>query len=236
MDDNNCRSFDLSGFPGSPRLLKGALVSFDVNNSIPRAIPFQYNPSSMTRSLQSQIADSGAGEGASGGVNPMEAFRLKGPPIETISLEIELDATDKLERPEQNPATVSDGIYHELSALELLVYPRSQEIISINQAAAAGVMEVIPPEGPFTLLVWGRKRVVPVHLIKFDILEEAHDISLNPIRAKISLVLRVLSYFDLRPDHPGYSLFFVHQISKESMAQTAITSDLSSTGNSGSLF
>jgi len=132
---------------------------------------------------------------------------------------------------------VRDGIYHELSALELLMYPRSQDIISINQAARSGVLEVIPPEGPFTLLVWGKKRILPIHLFKCEITEQAFDTNLNPIRAKISLGLRILSYYDLRPDHPGFALFLAHQISKETMAKTAISNDLSSTGNgTGTLF
>jgi hypothetical protein len=228
---------NLSGFPRSPRFLKGALVSFATINPIPQVVLFQYNPNAMTRSLSSQIAGSAGGGGGGQEVSPIEAFRLKGPPVETIGLEIELDATDRLEHPKENDSTVIDGIYHELSALELLMYPRSQDMITINEAAAAGVLEVIPPEGPFTLFVWGRKRVVPVHLNKFEIVEEAYDTNLNPIRAKISLELRVLTYLDLRPDHPGYSLYFAHQVSKETMAKTGVTSDLTPTGNNtGSLF
>ncbi len=96
----------VSGFRRSPRLTKGALISIDMLNPIPRVITFQYNPDSLTRSLQPQAM---GGEGSTS-----EVLRLKGPPVETISLEIELDATDQLEHPDQNPDTVRMGINPQL--------------------------------------------------------------------------------------------------------------------------
>jgi hypothetical protein len=83
---------------------------------------------------------------------------------------------------------------------------------------ALGTLEVVPPVGPFTLLVWGPKRVLPVRLTEFSVTEELHDPALNPIRAKVSLSLRVLSYNDLSITHPGYHVFLTHQIVKETMA------------------
>jgi hypothetical protein len=212
----------MSGFSGSPHLIKGALVSLEMFNPLPQVILFQYNPDSMTRSLQ--------GQGGGGNTSPLEAFRLKGPPIETITLEIEMDATDKLEKPQLNPTTVSSGIYPQLSALELLLYPKSQDIISAINATSSGILEIIPPESPLTLFVWGPNRVLPVHLTKCDITEEAFDTNLNPIRAKVSLGLRILSSSDLSPSNSGFSLFVAHQISKEAMAKNGVINDLSSLG------
>jgi hypothetical protein len=203
------------------RSSKGALVSFDMSNPVPRVILFQYNPDTMSRYLQGQ------GGGGDKGGSQMEALRLRGPPNETISLDIELDATDKLEHPDQNKVTAESGLYPELSALELLLYPKSQDMISASKAASSGILEIIPAESLFTLFVWGPKKVLPVHITKLDITEEAFDANLNPVRAKISLGLRVLTYSDLTADHPGYSLFFAHQIAKESLAAHGITNDLS---------
>jgi hypothetical protein len=222
----------MSGSPGSPRLIRGALVSIDISSPTPQIIPFQYNPDSMTRSLQRQ----GGGAAGSGESGHIETFRTKGPPIETINLDIELDATDKLEKPDANTMTVNSGIYPELSALEVLLYPKSQHILSTIKAAAAGVLEVIPTESPLTLFVWGPKRVVPIHLIKFEIIEEAFDTNLNPIRAKVSLGLRILSYMDLGPNHPGSSIYFANQVAKENIAKTGITNDLSAIGMEGKSF
>ena len=98
-----------SSFPGSPRVHKGAIVSYDKNSPIPQVILFQYNPDSLSRTIQAQTS------GVEG--DPAESFRYKGPPIETISLEIELDATDDLEHPELNPQTVIMGVHPTMARL-----------------------------------------------------------------------------------------------------------------------
>jgi hypothetical protein len=199
-------------FPGSPRLLKGALVAVDLANFLPSVIAFQYNPDSLTRTLQAQAV---GGEGG----DRSEVLRLKGAPVETIKLEVEIDATDQLETAQNN--AVRMGIYPQLSALEMLIYPKSSLVIANTILMALGTIEVIPPTAPFTLFIWGPRRILPVRLTDFSITEEAHDVNLNPIRAKVALGLRVLSYNDLPLAHPGYALFLAHQVVKETMATLA---------------
>jgi Contractile injection system tube protein len=207
----------MSTFPGSPRLLKGAIIGVDPFNPLASVIVFQYNPDTMTRTLQAQAA---GGEGG----DRSEALRLKGAPIENIKLDVEIDATDQLEKA-ADPA-VSMGIYPQLSALEMLLYPKSALVIANTVLMAIGTIEIVPPEAPFTLLIWGPKRVLPVRLTEFSITEEAYDTSLNPIRAKASLGLRVLSYNDLPVTHPGYAMFLAHQIVKEAMAVVGSVNNL----------
>lgn len=197
----------MTGFSRSPRLNKGALVLFATPSSRPKAIIFQINPESLSRTLKSQ---SSGGEG-----DVVEAFRLKGPPIETISLEIEIDATDQLEFPKTNENAVKMGIKSQLSALELMLYPSSSTIISNSNLASSGAMEIVPAEGPLTIFVWGINKVLPVQVTDFKVTEEAHDTRLNPTRAKVSIGLRVISYGDLKLEHPASSLFLAHQIAKE---------------------
>src|SRR5690606_17295931 len=103
----------MSSFPGSPRLTKGAIVSFDIFNPVPMVVLFQYNPETMTRTLQGRTS---GGEG-----DPSEVYGLTGPPIETISIDIELDATDQLEKPDENKNATSMGILPQLSALEMML-------------------------------------------------------------------------------------------------------------------
>lgn len=213
----------MSSFPGSPRLTKGAIVSFDIFNPVPMVVLFQYNPETMTRTLQ------GRSTGAEG--DPSEAFRLTGPPTETISIDIELDATDQLEKPDENKNATSMGILPQLSALEMMLYPKSSLVIANTALTLAGVLEVIPPEGPFTLFIWGAKRVLPVKLTEFRITEEAHDANLNPIRAKVSLGMKVLTYADLQLTHPGYALFLAHQVVKETMAVIGSVNSLGALGD-----
>jgi hypothetical protein len=200
-------------FPGSPRLQKGAIIGLDPANPLASVIVFQYNPETVTRTLTPQTSggETGAGESA-----PGEAMRLTGPPQEAISLDIVIDATDQLEKA-QAPATQM-GVHPQLAALEMLLYPKSALVISNELLLQAGIMEIVPPEAPLTVLVWGAKRVVPVRLTSFSITEEMFDPNLNPIQAKVSLGLRVLNYRDLGLASPGGALFMVHQVAKEAMA------------------
>jgi len=210
----------MTTFPNSPRLMKAAIVSIDIINQITSVIQFQYNPDTLTRKLQARTP----GEGG----NKSEALRLQGAPQETITLDIEIDATDQLEKAQSN--AVSMGIYPQLSALEILIYPKSSDVIDNSRLLAEGTIEIIPPVAPMTLLSWDPNRVLPVRLTDFTITEEAHDVNLNPIRAKVSLSLRVLSYSDLPVTHPGYNIFMDHQIVKEKMASLGRVNDLSAIG------
>jgi hypothetical protein len=214
----------MTNFPRSPRLTKGAIVGIDIMNPLASVVVFQYNPESLTRTLQPQSA------GETGG-DRSEALRLKGAPVETIKLDVEIDATDQLEKADGLATTL--GIHPQLAALEMLLYPKSALVIANTVLLAVGTIEVIPPMAPFTLFVWGLKRVLPVRLTDLSITEEAHDPALNPTRAKVSLGLRVLSYNDLSLTHPGYALFLAHQVAKEVFATIGSVSNLGDvlTGN-----
>lgn len=202
----------MTTFPGSPQLIKGLLVGADLFNPLASVVVFQYNPETMTRRLEARSA---GGDGDQG-----EATRLTGPPKETITLSIEIDATDQLE--EAHPITTKVGIYPSLSALEMMLYPKSALVIANTVLSALGTIEILPVEGPFILFAWGANRVLPVRITSFSITEEAYDTLLNPIRAKVELSLSVLSYQDFGVIHPGHHLFMAHQIIKEVMATTNV--------------
>ncbi|MCI0435106.1 MAG: hypothetical protein L0271_15910 [Gemmatimonadetes bacterium] len=200
----------MTTFPRSPRVQKGAIIGLDPFNPLASIVVFQYNPETMRRSLTAR-ASGGTGEGATA-----EALRLKGPPEETIDVSVEIDATDQLEDVEF-PATVF-GISPTLASLEMLLYPKSALVIANAVLATGGIIEVIPPEAPLTLFVWGPTRILPVRLTRLTINEEAFDPDLNPIRAKVDLGLKVLSYHDLGLVSVGGALFMAHQVIKEVMA------------------
>jgi hypothetical protein len=202
----------MSTFPNSPRLLKGGLVLLNADSgAVQRVIALQYNPDTLTRSLQVQGA-------ATEGGDRSEALRLKGPPIESIKLDAEIDAADQLEFPEQNPNAARLGIHPLLAALEIIVYPTSAQLQANNSLASSGTLEIMPMQAPLTLFVWSQNRVVPVRLTEFSVTEEAFDAALNPIRAKVSLGMRVLSVNDLGFDHKGGSLYLGYQQQKERLA------------------
>jgi len=219
----------MTGLSTSPRITRGAIVGVDANNPLASVIAFQYNPEEMTRSLQAR-ASAGGNSASTGARN--EAFRLTGPPIETISLKVEIDAADQLES--ADPLATQLGIYPQLSSLEMLVYPKSALLVANAALALAGSIELVAPEAPMTLLVWGAKRVVPVRLNQFSITEQAYDSKLNPIRARVQLGLRVLSTSDLASSTAGYHLFLAHQITKEVMATLGGISAVATTGASSS--
>lgn len=200
-------------FPGSPRLLKGAIVGLDPFNPLASVVIFQYNPDTLTRTVQARAAGGGSDTTRS------EALRLKGPPEETIRLDVEVDAADQLERADAIAGQF--GVAPALASLEMLLYPKSAVVIANAVLARIGVMEVIPPEAPLTLFVWGLKRVLPVRLTELSITEDAFDPALNPIRAKVGLSLRVLNYDDLGLLSVGGGLFLAHQVIKEVMATVA---------------
>jgi hypothetical protein len=202
----------VTGFPGSPRLLKGGLVLIDPDTSaVKRIIALQYNPDTITRTLQVQGVGPEPGDRS-------EVLRLKGPPVETIKLEAEIDATDQLEFPDQNPTAGQFGIHPLLAALELIIYPSSSQLLANNALAQSGTLEIIPMESPLVLFIWSKSRILPVRLTEFSITEEAFDTTLNPIRAKVSLGMRVLNINDLGFAHKGSSLYMTYQQAKESLA------------------
>lgn len=215
----------MSSFPGSPRFIKGAIVGIDPFNPLASIIVFQYNPDNMTRSLTARAAGGGGTQSGSRG----EALRLAGAPNETITLAVEIDATDQLERSDALGTTL--GIYPQLSALEMLLYPKSAVVIANTVLALAGTIELVAPEAPLTLFIWGIKRIVPVRLSSFSIAEEAYDVNLNPIRAKVTLGMQVLSYSDLSLSNPGYYVFLAHQVVKEAMATVSSVRDVAAVGS-----
>jgi hypothetical protein len=199
----------MSGLTRSPKLLRGGLVLLDpVTGSVLRIIGLQYNPESMSRSLQVR----GAGDGG----DFMEALRFKGPPVETIKLEAEIDATERLEVPERD--AVALGLHPQIAALESLVQPKADDLQANDSLAGRGALEVLPLEAPLTVFVWSEQRAVPVRVTDLSITEEAFDISLNPIRAKVSLGLRVLSVDDLGFRHRGGELYMTYLRGREKLA------------------
>jgi hypothetical protein len=212
----------MSSFPPhSPRLLKGGLVAMDPANPLASVIVFQYNPETVTRTLTPQTV---------GGQSAGDPLRLSGPPQETIRFDAVIDATDQLEHG-QPPATVV-GIHPQLAALEMMIYPKTASVIANEVLLQAGMIEVVPPEAPLTVLVWGPPRVVPVRVTSFSVTEEMFDPLLNPIHAKVSLDVRVLNYRDLGLTSPGGALFLAHQVLKEVMATVNIVNGAGSLSGS----
>ena len=215
----------MSASPTAPRLLRGAIIGADPMNPLASVVVFQYNPDTMTRRVEARTA------GATDAGDRTEALRLVGPPRETITVSIEVDAADQ-----QGPAAAMFGVHPPLAALEMLLYPKSAHVIGNLALASAGMLEVIAPEAPLTLFFWGPARVVPVRITTLNIVEEQFDPLLNPTRAKVDLTLNVLSYQDLHITNPGHALFLAHQVAKEVMATSNVVSGAANLTTSIKLF
>jgi len=218
----------MSAFPGSPKVLKGGIVLLDPDKFtvLPNGIiVLQYNPDTLTRTLKIKGAEEGG--------DRSEALRLYGCPAESIKLDAEIDATDQLEQPDQNPNTVQNGIFPQLAALETIVYPASATLQNNFNLAQQGTLEIMPMLAPFTLFVWSANRIAPVRITDLSITEEAFDPRLNPIRAKVSLGLRVLTVDDLNFSDKGGSLYMTYQRQKESLAQMVQGGSFSNLGITG---
>lgn len=218
----------MTTFPQSPRILKGGLVLLDpATSAVLRVIALQYNADTLTRTLQVQAV------AAADGADRSEALRIKGAAVETIKLDAEIDATDQMEFPEQNSNVGRYGIFPQLALLETLVYPTSAQLQSNDRLQGSGSLEILPMEAPLTLFVWSSTRVLPVRVTDLSITEEAFDASLNPIRAKVSLGLRVLTVSDLAFSHRGGALFMNYLGQKERLAALAQGGGLGQLGLKG---
>ena len=196
----------MSGFSNQPKILKGAFVEYGINIP-PLIVPFQFNPLTISRDRKTTFSIPGWAKEAVGEETSLRDFHQMftdlttlqeiqdakvGP--ETISFDIRLDATDKLD--EGDPITQQFGIAPQLSTLELMMYPKSESI------AGAAISELLGPTAghtftgvekpPMILFIWGRKKVLPVNLTSMKVKEEEFSHDLNPIRATVAVALTVI--------------------------------------------
>jgi len=211
------------GLSISPKLLKGALVVYASHDpgATAKIIPFQYNPEQVSRSLTPSGATTGTTTGTSSanrGQAQQDVLRVQGPPRETFTLSVTLNATDQLEVPEQNQNIVQNGLHAVLGTLEMLLYPTSHQVLQNEALAEGGEVQLNPADLPLVVLVWGRSRVVPIKVTNFSVTEEAFDLELNPIQAKVELGLQALNYVDLPTSSAGRDIYLSYQRQKETLA------------------
>ena len=200
----------MSGFSNRPKILKGALVEYGISIP-PLIVVFQFNPESVSRERSNRF--SAPGSALAGTKEDMEGtkrqtklskFQCKYDDLtklrdeqdmdtegESISFDIRLDATDKLN--EGDLIAEQFGIAPQLSTLELMMYPKQERLF---EEIASMVVEGYSPKGkekpPIILFVWGRKRILPVNITSMRITEEEFSTDLNPIRASVAVSLTVI--------------------------------------------
>lgn len=203
-----------NGFTRSPKLLKGALIQFKAPMliPIPNIIVFQYNPETMTRTLtpwtpiEREATYNEQGRATLTALTDEQTNQLRQPfdPTETFNLTLELDAADALEEPSSHPIATIAGVADRISAMEMLCYPPGPGAIggllnvSVNVSLTSGISfgsasDVVPRRDvPIVLFFWGPGRIVPVRITTFNIEEQQYSPLLYPIRAKVTIGLKVL--------------------------------------------
>lgn len=188
--------------PQSPWLLPGALIVLEDTTivPIPSMIPFQYNPSTLSRTVDPYQPKSDVpGEGYA-----VLARSQPGPPTETIALSLELDATDFLEDPGNHPVGSLVGVSSPIASLEKLTYPTGWVVGAVIDAikgvlGLGGPSTVPRSEVPVVLFFWGPSRIVPVRVTSLTIEEQGHTPLLYPVLATARLSMRVLTPPDFPP-------------------------------------
>ena len=201
-----------TGYSRSPKLLKGALIEFSERflGPIPNVIIFQYNPEMMTRTLEVWSQDGSSKSSAS---NDQSHTAQPFDPPENFTLVLELDAADALENPALHPVAFVSGVADRIAAMEMLLYPQQESLLGglLGSASASlgagGAGSTTVPRGtvPVVLFVWGPGRIVPVRLTSFSVEEQAYSPTLYPIRAKVSVGLKILTPKDFPTCKKKYS-------------------------------
>jgi hypothetical protein len=182
-------------------LIKGILASLDdpLLGIVPTIVPFQYNPTQVTRVFGTE---GGAGEAAAGSAG--SALSAARPAPEDYTVNLELDATDGLEK--GGPLTTTLGISPRLAAIEMLMQPVGSSLLGELAGAVTGGLigggKATIPAGrlPLVFFIWGPARITPIRLTSLTITETGFDELLNPIHASADLGFTVLRPTDLAKD------------------------------------
>ncbi|TGA86307.1 hypothetical protein E2651_41305 [Streptomyces sp. MZ04] len=198
----------------TPAPRRGGFVFLDPEQGqVLRVMPFQYNPDSITRTLQPRGIGADAGD-------RLEALRLQGPARETFRIDAEFDAVDQVASKATPAPPTGSGLSATLAALESAVTPTSAQLTRQNDLAGQGILEIAPVQAPLSVLVLGPRRVLPVRMLDIDVTEEAYDGELNPIRARVTLTVRVLTVDDVGFGHKAGGLYLQYQQNRERLAAT----------------
>jgi hypothetical protein len=192
----------MASFPGSPKLVKAGFVQLDPETgAVLRVLTFQYNPEMLVRRLEGTDVAAPMQAALVPGETVARGAAVAGPlpaPREVITFTLVLDATDKLQA--GDPITQQSGLLPAISALELLLYPVG---------------------GAPTVWVSGNRRIVPVRITEMQIVEQAFDPALNPIRAEVAVTLQVLKDADLAGNPRERALWDAHFAALQQLAKAA---------------
>lgn len=204
-------------------LLRGAMIEYgtDLIGPMPNVVIFQFNPESLSRSLQIPQRPTGATQ--------RETTQAGEKTFEKISFKAHFSAANMLD--EDKELAKLFGIGPQLCALEKMVLPSSKiagligkAIDAIGDALGVGgdddaPAQPIPREKyPRILFIWGLTRVLPVTIDSMTISELEYDSILNPLLAEVDLQLSVITIDQCSDDVLGKGALEYSTIAKEAQA------------------
>lgn len=199
-------------FPNRPRILRGAFVEYGLSVP-PLAVVFQFNPVQLTRSRSVSYtgpnevivcqADSETAQEKQqrtivrpGSLRDLHQKEANPSAIqkdqhvrfaeESLSFELRLDATDKLNG--GDPLAATFGVGPQLATLELMLQPKDEGVLGPQLGYSFSNMT----QPPLILFIWGRYRVLLVNITNMTITEQEFSVDLNPIRATVAVNLTVI--------------------------------------------
>lgn len=207
-----------------PFLMRGAMIEYgsDFLGPLPNVVIFQFNPESLTRTIQIPARPSG---GAA-----RETTQAGEPSIEKITLKAQFSAADG--KGTGNVLARTMGVGPRLAALEKMVNPASKlsgllgaAIDAIGDALGLGggggddPRQTIPREKyPRILFIWGPFRVLPVVIESMSITELQYDFLLNPIQADVTIGLAVNAIDNCSDDTVGKGALEYSNMAKDAQA------------------
>jgi len=193
--------------------LKGAFLNFGAGllGALPNIVVFQFNPTQVSRTPAIPRRPQPSNTGSS------DAKKQPSPPSETMSFTLRVDSTEQLAQ--SNPIALASGILPTLSALELLMVPKSSLSLNLFSLSGRPGSHQSPPSSlPTVLFFWGPFRIFPVLITSLSVTETEYDTLLNPIRADVAVNLQVLQPSQLAGDRIGNGAYSYSQGVKEVMA------------------
>jgi hypothetical protein len=203
-------------------LLRGALIEYGTSliGPIPNVVIFQFNPESLSRTLQIPPRPTGATQ--------RETTQAGEKTFEKITFKAHFSAANMLD--EGKVLAELFGIGPQLAALEKMVLPSAKiagllgaAIDAIGDALGGGgddaPAQPIPRETyPRILFIWGLTRVLPVTIDSMSISELEYDSILNPLRAEVDITLSVIAVDDCSDDVLAKGALEYSTIAKEAQA------------------
>lgn len=182
-----------SGYSRSPKVLRGALVQLieDLSIIIPSIIPFQYNPASITRTVDPW--------------NPVEVDQTQRgsqsptvqpyTPNEKFNFKLDLHAADGMES--GNILKQTTGVAAQIAAINKLTQPSEglfgDLIASAGALVGGSAANIDRSSVPVILLIMGPGIIYPVRVSSISIEEKEFNPLLYPIHAEVTLSLTVLT-------------------------------------------